>query len=183
MASGSGHLTDGRRRKYKSPATRAAEEAADLLELPILPEYLRGDDGPSGNEEENDAKRPRSTSTTPKSARGTDAEYDRCMGVSSVNPSEGDRFGDGDVTDAEGIEEGVANNSTVSTPLIAGSARSSNCPDANLDSRFAGVIASWNALIGILAEYLALPPHVAGKAIRLIEQLIGVRKLLILSFP
>ena len=66
MASGSGDPAAGRRRKYKSPATRAAEEAADRIEPPVLPEYLRGDDGPSGDGEENDAKRPRSTSTTPK---------------------------------------------------------------------------------------------------------------------
>ena len=118
MASGSGHPTARRRRKYKRPATRAAEEAADHLEPPIFPQYLRGDDGPSGNDEENDAKRPRSTSTTPKSARGIDPdEYDYLMGISSVNPSEGDRFGDGDVNDTEGIEEGVANDSMTSTPI------------------------------------------------------------------
>ena len=61
--------TAGRRRKCKSLATRAAEEAVDRLELPVLPEYLKGDDedGPSGSEEEQDAKRIRSMSTTPRS--------------------------------------------------------------------------------------------------------------------
>ena len=50
-------MASRRRRKYKSPATGAAEEAVDHLEPPVLPEYLRGDDGdgPSGSEEENDA--------------------------------------------------------------------------------------------------------------------------------
>ena len=81
MASGSGHPTAGRRRKYKSPATRAAEEAADLLEPPLPPEHLRGDDGPNGHEEENDAKRPSSTSTTPKGPHPD--EYDRLMETSS----------------------------------------------------------------------------------------------------
>ena len=53
----------------------------------MLPEYLRGDDGdgPSGSEEEKDAKRMRSTSTTPRSGRGTDPdEYDRIVGISSA---------------------------------------------------------------------------------------------------
>ena len=133
MASGSGRPTAGRRRKYKSPATRAAEEAVDHLAAPILPELLRGDDGPSGDDEEKDAKRPRSTSTAPTSARGMDPDkYDRLMGTSSVNPSEGDRFGDGDVTDTEEMAEGVAHDSMTSTPIVSGS---SNCPGADLDSR------------------------------------------------
>ena len=87
MASGRGHPTAGRRRKYGGPATRAAEEAVDHLEAPVLPEYVRGDDGPSGDDEEKDVKRPRSTSTTPNSARGVDPdEFDRLMGICSVNP-------------------------------------------------------------------------------------------------
>ena len=83
MASGSGHPTAER----EETATRAAEEAADRLEPLVLPEYLRGDDGPSGDEE-TDAMRPRSTSTTPKSARNMDPdEYDRLVGVSSAHLS------------------------------------------------------------------------------------------------
>ena len=137
MASGSSP-TAGRRRKYKSCATRAAEEAADRLEQPVLPElsYLRGHDGPSDNEEENDAKRPRSTSTTPKSARGMDPdEYDRMMGVSSAHPSEGDRFGDGNVTDTEEMGHGVANGSTALTPIVSGLG---SCPGADLDLKGCG---------------------------------------------
>ena len=82
MASDSRHPTAGRRRKYKSPATRAAEEAIARLQPQTLPEYLKGydGDGPSGSGEENEAKRLRSTSTTPGSARGTDPDgYDRAM--------------------------------------------------------------------------------------------------------
>ena len=82
----------------------------------MFPEYLRGDDGdgPSGSEEEKDAKRMRSTSTTPRSGRGTDPdEYDRIMGISSVLPLEMERFGDGNVTDTEGIDQGVADDSGV----------------------------------------------------------------------
>ena len=115
------HPTAGIRRKYKSPATRAVEEAVERLQPPI-PEYLKGDDedGTSGSEEEKDAKRLRSTSTTPRSGRGTDPDdYDRVMGISSAQPSEIGRFGDGNVTDVEGIDQGVANDSEVSTPLTS----------------------------------------------------------------
>ena len=44
-----------------------------------LPDHLRDDaDGPSRSDEEKGAKRLRSTSTTPRSVRGTDPdEYDR----------------------------------------------------------------------------------------------------------
>ena len=61
----------------------------ERLRPPILPEHLKGDDkdGPSGSEEEKDAKRLRSTSTTPRSGRGADPdEYDRAMGISQCNP-------------------------------------------------------------------------------------------------
>ena len=78
-------------------------------------------------------QRPRSTSTTPKSARSMDPdEYDCVMGVSSAHPSEGDRFGDGDVTDTEEMEEGVANDSMTSNPVVSGLG---NRPGGDLDSR------------------------------------------------
>ena len=54
------------KKKHKNPATRAAEEAVERLEPPVLPEYLRGDNGPSGSEEEKEVKRLRSASTTPR---------------------------------------------------------------------------------------------------------------------
>ena len=71
MASSCNHPTSGTKRKHKSPATRAADRAVGLVP-PVLPESLRGDDGdgPSGSEEEKDAKRMLSTSTTPRSGRG-----------------------------------------------------------------------------------------------------------------
>ena len=82
-----------KKEKVQNPATRAAEEAVDRLEQPVLPEYLKGDDedGPSGSEEEKYAQRMRSTSTstTARSGRGTDPDdYDWVMGISSVQPSE-----------------------------------------------------------------------------------------------
>ena len=82
----------------------------------------------------------RDRSTTPRSARGMDPdEYDRMMGISSVHPSEGDRFGDGDTTDTKEIEEGAANDSLSSTPnwspIVSGLV---DCPGADLDSRVYG---------------------------------------------
>ena len=58
--------------------------------------------GPSGDEMENEAERPRSTST-PKSGRGMDPdECDRLVGINSVDLFfEEDRFGDGELTDTE----------------------------------------------------------------------------------
>ena len=73
----------------KSPATRPAEKVVARLQPPTLPDYLRGDDGdgPSGSREETEAKRLRSASTTPRSARGTDPDdYDRVMGFPRRNP-------------------------------------------------------------------------------------------------
>ena len=93
------HPTAGKKENSnKNPATRAAEEAVDSLQPPVLPEYLMGDDedGPSGSDEEKDVKRMRSTSTTPRSGRGADPdEYDRAMGISSAPPSEVGKFGYG----------------------------------------------------------------------------------------
>ena len=59
-----------------------------------------------------DAQRLRSTSTTLGSGRGTDPDdYDRVMGVSSVQRSAMGRFGDGNVTEVEGTDQGVGNDS------------------------------------------------------------------------
>ena len=81
-SSGSGHRTGGTRRKHKSPAASSAAP----LPSPSLPDHLI--DGPSGDEKENKAKRPRSTSTTPKSGRGMDPdEHDGLMGTNSVDLS------------------------------------------------------------------------------------------------
>ena len=158
MASRSGHPTAKRRKKYRNPATRTTAKAADRLKPSVLPEYLRGDDGdqPDGSEEDNDAKRLRSTSTTPRSARGMDLdEYDRVMGISSAQPPERDRFGDGSVTHTEKIEQGVANDSTASTPIVSGLG---NCP-AGLDSRGYG-----SASLTECLDRLSRVPNLAAPA-------------------
>ena len=70
--------TGGRRRQHKNPAVLTAFE----LQLPRLPGEL-GD--LSKDDAEKDAKRPRSTSTTPKSGKGLQPdEYDRLMALGSV---------------------------------------------------------------------------------------------------
>ena len=83
-------------RKHKNPP---------LVHLvpPVLPDHLRGDDdGPIRSDEEKEAKRMRSASTTPRSVRGTDPDdYDRVVGVSSVGPQETIRFGEGNATDID----------------------------------------------------------------------------------
>ena len=106
-SSGIGHPTGGRKRKYKNPAV----SSAGSLPLPRLPDHLI--DGPSCDEEESEAKRPRSTSTTPKSGREMDPdECDRLMGIISVDlSSEEDRFGDGELTDTENPISRVADDS------------------------------------------------------------------------
>ena len=106
MVSGSGHPTGGRRRKRKSPPATSA----DLLEPPRLSEHLM--DGPSGDEEESEAKRLCSTSTTPESGRAKDPdEYGRLIGnSSSVDLSdEEDGFGDKELTNTREHDEEVAN--------------------------------------------------------------------------
>ena len=57
-------------------------------------------------------------------------EYDPIMGISSVQPLEMDGFGDGNVIDTEENEQGVANNSSASTPQVSGLG---NRPCAGLD--------------------------------------------------
>ena len=77
MSSRSDHPTAGRRRKFKSPATRAAWEDAVSRLQPTLPDHLRDCDGPSGSDDEKEAK---PASTTPRSIRGTDPDdYDRVI--------------------------------------------------------------------------------------------------------
>ena len=91
------HLTGGRRRRMKNPASQPA--LPDLL--PPLEENVSSD----GLEDEKDAKRPRSTSTTPRSGKGLEPyEYDRLMGAPSVG-STSDELGDGEGTEADNLEE------------------------------------------------------------------------------
>ena len=105
-----GHPTVGRRRKHKSPAVSSAV----WLPLPWMPGYLRDS---SGDEAENEAQRPCSTSTTPKSGRGMGPdECDRLMGIGAVDFSADEKgFGDGDLTDTENPAGRVADDSE--TPI------------------------------------------------------------------
>ena len=83
-------------------------------------------------------------------------EYDRLMGISSANSSERDRFGDGDVTDTEEMEEGVANEPMTLTPIVSGSG---NCPGAGLDLRGYGSASLIECVLTeIPVECLALHP-------------------------
>ena len=104
------HPTAGRRRRHKSPA---AVPVMHDLHLPSLPDHLRTDaDGPSCSDDEKGAKRLRSTSTTPRSVRGTDPDdYDRAMGVTSVGSRETMRFGEENDLETEENLDGVAHNS------------------------------------------------------------------------
>ena len=113
----------GTGRKHKNPAASSAAS----LPLPRLPDHLI--DGPSDDEKENEAKRHRSISTTPKSGRGMDPdEYDLMIGINSADlSSEEDRFGDRELTDTENPIEGVANDS--GTPVRSHSGIGS-CPGA-----------------------------------------------------
>ena len=99
MTNESNHPTSGRRRRHKSPA--AVPQVHDLP-LPLLLNQMGADeDGPSCSEDEKDAKRLRSASTTPRSQRGTHPnDYDQVMRVTSVDSQESVRFGeeDGPVT-------------------------------------------------------------------------------------
>ena len=70
-----------------------------------------------GGEVDNEAKRPRSTSMTPKSGRGMGPnERDRLMGINSVDfsPDEEEGFGDGELTDTENPIGRVADDSETS---------------------------------------------------------------------
>ena len=99
---------------------------------PRLPEHLL--DGPSGDEEESEAKGPCSTSTTPKSGKGMDPdECDHLMGITSVDfSSEEDGFGDGELTDTENPIGRVADDSATPAGSHSGSG---NRPGADKDSR------------------------------------------------
>ena len=74
------HPTQGRRRRYKSPASISSTQQ---LPLPRLLDHVSAADGPSDAEEEEvDAKRQRSSPTTPKStSRIFPHENDEVMGI------------------------------------------------------------------------------------------------------
>ena len=87
------------------------------LTPPALPDHLRlklrdDEDGPTCSDEGKGTKRMRSASTTHRSFRGTDPDgYDRVMGVTSVGPQKTARFGEGNATEFEVDQDGVADNS------------------------------------------------------------------------
>ena len=85
------HQVAGRIRRHQSPA--AVSQVHDLP-LPFLLDHMGADgEGPSCSEEEKDAKRLRSASTTPRSERGTHPnDYAQVMEVTSVGSRELVRF-------------------------------------------------------------------------------------------
>ena len=96
--------TQGRRRRQKSPAS---VPSTHHLPLPRLLDHLNVADGPSeAEEEEKDAKRPRSASTTPRTASETlPHEYDMVMGIAPVEPQESERLEEGNDSDFQDAEE------------------------------------------------------------------------------
>ena len=108
MTGQSDHLTSGRRRKHKSPASIPPVHD---LPLPRQLNHMGAEDGPSCSEEEKDAKRQRPASTTPRSTMGTlPYEYDGVMGVASMGSHESVRFGEENDPEIEDVQDTVAHN-------------------------------------------------------------------------
>ena len=80
------------------------------LPLPRLLDHIGAEDGPSNaEEEEKEAKRCRSASTTPRSTSGTlSHDYDMVMGIAPVEPQESVRFEEGNNSDFQDVEETAA---------------------------------------------------------------------------
>ena len=87
-----------------------------------------------------------------------------------MNSSEDDRFGDRDVTDTEGVEEGLANDSMASTPEFSGSG---NCPGADVDLRGCGSA----SLIECLNRNLSRVPSLATPAACASEEQLNISDL------
>ena len=104
--------TAGRRRRHKSPA---ALSIVHDLPLPRLLDHMSAEDGPSDAEEEKEAKRCGSASTTPTSATGTlPHDYDMVMGIAPVEPQESVRFEEGDNSELQDVVETAVHNQKVS---------------------------------------------------------------------
>ena len=102
------HPTGGGRRKGKSPPGQP--------QLPDLPPAPQGGGLSEDTEEEKDAKRPRSSSTTPKSGRGLEPyEYDRLMGAPSVG-STSEQLGTVNALKSEKLEKNL-NLASLMTPF------------------------------------------------------------------
>ena len=70
---------------------------------------MGAEDAPSCSEQEKEAKRQRSASTTPRSTMGTlPYEYDRVMGAASVGSQESVRFGEENDPETEDVQDTVA---------------------------------------------------------------------------
>ena len=80
------------------------------LPLPRLLDHMGAEDGPSEpEEEEKEAKRQRSASTTPRSTSGTlPHEYDMVMGIAPAESQESERFEEGNDSDFQDAEETTA---------------------------------------------------------------------------
>ena len=99
------HPTAGRGRRHESPASVPMHG----LPLPKLLDHMGAEDGPSSAEERKEAKRQRSAFTTPRSARGTlPHDYDRVMGVTSVDSQESVKFEEGDDSEFKDVQETAA---------------------------------------------------------------------------
>ena len=99
------HPMQGRRRRHKSPACLPD---AQQLPFPRLLDHMNVADGPSGDEEEKDAKRQRSEPTTPRSTSSRlPREYDEVMGITQVEPREAERFEEGNDSEFQDAEETV----------------------------------------------------------------------------
>ena len=70
---------------------------------------MGAEDGPSDAEEEKEAKRCRSASTTPRSTTGTlPHDYDMVMGIAPVEPQESARFEEGKNSEFQDVAETAA---------------------------------------------------------------------------
>ena len=99
------HLTQGRRRRHKSPSSLPS---AQTMPVPRLADHLDTVDGPSDEEREKDAKRQRSEPTTPISTSSRPPhEYDEVMGITQVEQREAERFEEGVEPEFQDAEEGA----------------------------------------------------------------------------
>ena len=98
-----GHPTQNRRRRHKSPSS---VQSALLLPVPRLADYLDTDAGPSDEEGGKEAKRQKSEPTTPISTCSRPPnEYDEVMGITQVDSREAERFEEGIGPDHDVEEE------------------------------------------------------------------------------
>ena len=144
-----------------------------------MPDHL---DGSSEGMVENNAKRPRSTSATPKSGkRPNPDERNRLMAIDSVGPtSEEDRYGDGELTDNEVSRIRVADDSATSIDshsgigscpgVVAGSRGFGSAILAKILSRIPGFDAPAACASQGAAEFFGVQPKPRDSASHLVQQ-------------